>query len=109
MPYPNIATVAVGRLNGWECQRITSRDGVLYLIERADRKLHEAPQIIHAKIDAAVDGVKAPPNFKCMYCGWVGAVNPGDPACGNSRCVEPYPGKSAAGVETSLEDQQENA
>jgi hypothetical protein len=57
--YPNIATVAVGRLNGWECQRISGVDRVLYLIERADGKLHEAPPALCPKIDAAVDGVTA--------------------------------------------------
>lgn len=54
--YPNRCLVTVGRLNGWECQRISGVDRVLYLIERADGKLHEAPQRLRAKIDAAVDG-----------------------------------------------------
>jgi hypothetical protein len=57
MAFPNIATVAVGRLNGWECQRVSGIDRVLYLIERSDGKLHEAPQRLYAAIDAAVDGV----------------------------------------------------
>lgn len=58
MPYPNICTVAVGRINGWECQRISGADRVIYLIERADGKLHEAPAAMHSKIDEAVDGVR---------------------------------------------------
>jgi hypothetical protein len=54
--YPSRCLVAVGCLNGWECQRISGVDRVLYLIERADGKLHEAPQKLFAQIDAAVDG-----------------------------------------------------
>ncbi len=55
--WPDLCSVAAGKLNGWQCQRIRSTNGTRYYIERADGKLHEAPEIIHAKIDAAIDGI----------------------------------------------------
>lgn len=86
------------RREEYDALSLAARQRLGEVAEAARKRMAENYHEGRARLGGVALGAPPSTNFKCVYCGWVGAVNPSAPACGNSRCVEPYPGKCADGA-----------